>query len=215
MVVGAFLAVVQSDIKRMFAYSSISQIGYIIFAFGIGTPLAIAGGLFHLFNHACFKSLLFLDAGAIEYSTGTRDLDKMGSLSAKLPVTGATSLLASMSISGVPPLGGFWSKLLIIIAAVVSGHFVLALVAVLISIVTLVYYLKFQTAAFFAKPGVDLATVREVPFTMKTAMVILALLCVLSGFLLLPALKPLLDGATEAMVFCSTYKEAVFNAVMR
>ena len=72
MVVGAFLAIAQTDIKRMFAYSSISQIGYIIFALGIGTPLAILGGLFHLFNHAIFKSLLFLNSGAIEYSTATR-----------------------------------------------------------------------------------------------------------------------------------------------
>ena len=88
MVVGAFLAIAQTDIKRMFAYSSISQIGYIIFALGIGTPLAILGGLFHLFNHAIFKSLLFLNSGAIEYSPHANK--EIGRVKPFLPVTGYT-----------------------------------------------------------------------------------------------------------------------------
>ncbi|PIW33890.1 MAG: NADH/ubiquinone/plastoquinone (complex I), partial [bacterium (Candidatus Ratteibacteria) CG15_BIG_FIL_POST_REV_8_21_14_020_41_12] len=78
MVAGGLLAIGQNDFKRLLAYSSISQIGYIVLAIGIGTPLAILGGLFHLFNHAIFKSLLFLNSGAVEYATGTRDLRKMG-----------------------------------------------------------------------------------------------------------------------------------------
>jgi multicomponent Na+:H+ antiporter subunit D len=121
-IVGAILAVAQQDIKRMFAYSSISQIGYIIFALGIGTPLAILGALFHLFNHAIFKSLLFLNSGAIEYATGTRDLKKLGGLNNRLPLTSYTGMLGAMGISGIPPLGGFFSKLIIIIAAVQSGY---------------------------------------------------------------------------------------------
>jgi len=142
MVLGGFLAIGQEDIKRMLAYSSISQIGYIFLAIGIGTPLAILGGLFHLINHAVFKSLLFLNSGAIEYATGTRNLRKMGGLGLRMPVTGYSSLTGSLSISGVPPLSGFWSKLIIIIAAIQAGHFILASVAVLISILTLAYYLK-------------------------------------------------------------------------
>lgn len=199
MIVGAILAIAQNDIKRMFAYSSISQIGYIIFAFGLGTPLAIFGGLFHLFNHAIFKSLLFLNAGAIEYSTGTRSLDRMGGLNARIPVTGFTSFLGSMSISGVPPFGGFWSKLIIIIAAVQSGQFGFALIAVFVSIITLAYYIKFQTFAFFGRLNETLAGVKEVPFSMKFSMMVLAIICVSSGILLIPQLKFFLQSAVNGL----------------
>lgn len=213
MVIGALLAIAQSDIKRMFAYSSISQVGYIIFAFGIGTPLAMLGGLFHLLNHALFKSLLFLNAGSIEYSTGERDLKKMGGLNSKLPVTGYTSLLGSMSISGIPPLGGFWSKLIIIFAAVEARHFGFAFVAVLVSIITLAYYLKFQTFAFFGRLDRAFSDLKEAALTMKVSMVILALLCVIAGIMALPSLRPFLQSAVDALLLGNGYKDAVFNAL--
>lgn len=200
MVVGALLAIVQDDIKRMFAYSSISQVGYIIFALGIGTPLAILGGLFHLFNHACFKSLLFLDAGAIEYSCGTRSLSKLGGLSAKLPVTGAAGFLAAMSISGIPPFAGFWSKLIIIVASLQAGYFGFALIAVLVSIITLAYYLKFQTFAFLGRLDAAFREVKEVPLSMKFSMVILAGICVTAGLLLLPGLRDFLKLASDVLL---------------
>ena len=78
------------DFKRLLVYHSISQIGYVFLGIGLGTPLGIIGGLFHLFNHSVFKSLLFLNSGAIEYSAGTRDLQKMGGLMGKMPVAGST-----------------------------------------------------------------------------------------------------------------------------
>jgi len=213
MVVGALLAIVQTDIKRMFAYSSISQIGYIIFAFGIGTPLAILGGLFHLFNHAIFKSLLFLDAGAIEYSTGRRNLQRLGGLGSKLPATAATSLLAAMSISGIPPLAGFWSKLVIIIASVQAGHIGFSVIAILVSVVTLAYYLKFQTFVFFGKMDATLDRIKGIPLTMKLSMVILAGICVTAGLLLIPPLKPLLEAATEVLSSAGGYKYAFLPAL--
>ena len=151
MVVGAVLALSQSNIKRMLAYSSISQVGYIVFALGIGTPLAILGAIFHIFNHATAKSLLFFNVGSIEYTTGTHDLDKLGGLNSKLPFTSGASLIGAMSISGIPPFAGFWSKLIIIIAAVQAGYIGLSAVAVLVSIVTLIYYLKLLNKAFFCK----------------------------------------------------------------
>jgi len=205
MATGAILALGQNDIKRMFAYSSISQIGYIVFAFGVGTPLAIFGGLFHLFNHAVFKSLLFLNAGAIEYSTGNRNLDRMGGLNSKLPVTGFSSFLGSMGISGVPPLGGFWSKLIIIIAAIAAGQFGFALVAVLVSILTLIYYMKFQTFAFFGQLNEAWAGIKEVPFIMKFPMVILAIICVASGLLLIPQFKFFIQSAANILLSVNSY----------
>jgi multicomponent Na+:H+ antiporter subunit D len=200
MALGAFLAVAQKDIKRMLAYSSISQIGYIIFALGIGTPLAVAGALFHVFNHTVAKALLFLNSGAVEYATSTRDMENLGGLKKRMPVTAATSLIGSLSISGIPPLGGFWSKLIIIVAAVESGHIIMALIAVIISVVTLVYYLKFQGKTFFGSLRASLETVREVPLSMSIAVVILALVCVLAGLVLLPQMRPLLAGATNALL---------------
>lgn len=200
MAVGAFLAIAQNDIKRMFAYSSISQIGYIVFALGIGTPLAVLGALFHLFNHAFLKSLLFFNAGAIEYATGERTLDRLGGLNKKLPVTGWTSLVGSMGISGIPPLAGFWSKLIIIIAAVQARHFVFAAIAVLVSIITLAYYMKFQSSAFFGKLNEAWVNVKQTPLSMKLPMLILALICIAGGLMLIGPFRPFLDAAVYVLL---------------
>lgn len=212
-VVGAVLAIAQRDIKRMFAYSSISQIGYIIFALGIGTPLAILGGLFHLFNHAIFKSLLFLNSGAIEYSFNTRDLNRLGGLNRLMPVTGYTGLLGSMSISGIPPLGGFFSKLIIIIAAIQAGYFGLAFVAILVSIITLAYYLKFLRNTFLGKLNEGRHTIKEVPKPMQLSMIILALICIISGLLLVPKFEPFLQSAVGVLLTGEGYARTVFENI--
>ena len=214
MVAGGLLAIGQSDIKRMLAYSSISQIGYIVLALGIATPLALLGAIFHLFNHAIFKSLLFLNSGAIEYSTGTRDLNEMGGLNARMPLTGTTSLIGSMSISGIPPLGGFWSKLIIVFAAIKSGHTVLGLIAILVSIITLGYYLKLQRYAFLGSLKDKWKSVREVPFTMKLSMVMLALICIATGVLLLPGIREAFLGmAQDALSIGKDYAAVTFESI--
>lgn len=213
MVWGALLAIKQSDIKRMFAYSSISQIGYVIFALGIGTPLAVLGGLFHLFNHAVFKSLLFLNAGAVEYSAETRELGKLGGLNARLPVTGYTGLIGSLAISGIPPLGGFFSKLVIIIAAVQAKYIGFALVAVLVSIVTLAYYLKFLEFTFFGKLAEGLAKIKEAPLLMRLSMGILAVLCILTGLLIAPGFRTFLQSAADVLLAGRAYAQSVFAAI--
>jgi len=100
-VIGAFAALGQTNFKRMLAYSSISQVGYIILALGCGTKLALAGAAFHLFNHAIFKSLLFVNAASVENRLGTVDMDKMGGLSSRMPVTGTTSVVALLSTAGI------------------------------------------------------------------------------------------------------------------
>jgi len=192
MVVSAYLALGQNDYKRLLAYSSISQIGYVMFAFGLGTPLGFLGGIFHLLNHAASKSLLFLNSGAIVYATDNRDMTKMGGLSKKMPITSYTSLIGSLSISGIPPLGGFWSKLVIIIAAVQAQHYILSGVAILISIVTLVYYLKSQRLAFGGALNDIYKNIKEAPFAMSFICILLALLSIGMGLLLLPSLRSLL-----------------------
>ena len=139
MVTGGLLAAGQWDIKRLFAYSSISQVGYIVLGLGLGTPLGVVGALYHLVNHALFKSLLFLNAGTVEYCTGSRNLKQLGGLSRVMPVTGTTSLVASLSIAGIPPLNGFWSKLIIVVACVQADAYGFAVLAVATSVVTLAY----------------------------------------------------------------------------
>jgi len=214
MVLGGLLALGQEDIKRLFAYSSISQIGYVVLGIGIGTPLGILAGLFHLFNHATFKSLLFLNSGSIEYATGTRDLRKMGGLTSKMPVTGYSSLVGSMSISGIPPLSGFWSKLLIILAAIEAKHFIFASIAVLVSILTLAYYLKVQRLAFFGELRDSLKGIKEVPLTMKLSMIALSIICIFGGLLLIPGVqKNFLNLATEVLVNGNNYARVIFGSV--
>jgi multicomponent Na+:H+ antiporter subunit D len=198
-VIAAFLAIGQKDLKRMLAYSSISQVGYVVLGIGIGTPLGVAGGLFHLFNHALAKSLLFLNSGSVQQATGTRNLDEMGGLAKRMPVTAATSLVGSLSIAGVPPLGGFWSKLIIIMALVQAGHGVLAVAAVLASVVTLWYYLVIQRKAFFGKLDEKWKAVKEAPFWMTAATVILALLVIGTGIFFSAIFKTWIQPASDAL----------------
>ena len=207
MVVGVLLAMGQDDIKRFLAYSSISQVGYVVLGIGLGTRLGIAAALFHLINHAVFKSLLFLNAGAVEYSTGTRDLDKMGALREKMPVTGTTSLIGSMAIGGIPPFSGFWSKLFIIVAAVRAERYGFAAWAAGVSVLTLAAFMRLQRRAFFGQAGESYASAKEVPASMQASMLGLAVLSIVMGLLwipqaqasfLLPAAKVLQEGLQYA-----------------
>ena len=185
-VVGVTLALYQWDFKRLLAYHSISQIGYIMLGIGLGTPLGIFGGLFHLINHTAFKSLLFLNAGSVERTAGTTNLKELGGFSKKMPVTGSTSMIASLSISGVPPFNGFWSKLLIIVACVTSHSYWFALLAMLASILTLASFMKVQRYAFYGYLKDIFSNIKESPTLMTIPMILLSILCIFMGILLLP-----------------------------
>jgi multicomponent Na+:H+ antiporter subunit D len=160
-IVGAVAAMTQSDLKRVLAYSSISQVGYIVIALGAGTELGIVAATFHLFNHAIFKSLLFVDSASVESSIGTTDMNRMGGLGAKMPWTGATTSIGMMSAAGIPPFSGFWSKLLIILALWKAEHEGFAVLAVLSSVLTLGYFMVVQYRAFFGKPAPSVAEAKE------------------------------------------------------
>jgi multicomponent Na+:H+ antiporter subunit D len=180
-IVGAFAALGQSDFKRMLSYSSISQVGYILLGVGAGSPLGYAGAIFHLFNHAIFKTLLFVNAATVEKQTGTRDMDKLGGLSSKMPVTGLTSVIAFLSTAGVPPLSGFWSKLIIIVAVWKAGYPVYAALAVMASLLTLAYFLSMQRRVFFGKLAAGYENVREGNMWFVVPAVLLALVTLLLG----------------------------------
>jgi multicomponent Na+:H+ antiporter subunit D len=175
--------------------------------------LAIAGGIFHLINHAAFKGLLFLNAGAIEYATGTRDLKEMGGLAKSMPATYSTSFIASMSISGVPPFNGFFSKFIIIIAAVMAKFYLLAALAVIVSIITLASFLKFQRYAFFNKTDDKVnKQIKEVPFPMVFSMVVLSIVCLILSLLVIPHFRDvLLAPAINILTDPSKYSTSILG----
>lgn len=183
-VFGALAAIGQNNFKRMLAYSSISQVGYIILALGTGTALGLAGAIFHLFNHAVFKTQLFVNASAVEKTSGTMDMDKMGGFSAKMPVTGFTSVVGFLSCAGIPPFAGFWSKFVIVLALWNSGNIVYAFIAVIASLITLAYFLSMQRRVFFGKLREGFENLKEAPAGIIFASVLLALVTFLVGVFL-------------------------------
>jgi hydrogenase-4 component F len=201
MVLGIVLALAQDDLKRLLAYSSVSQMGYVLAGVGLGTYLGCYGGLFHLLNHAVFKSLLFMAVGALIYSTGARRISELGGLARKMPITSACFIIGAVAISGLPPLSGFMSKLTVFLALAQSGMWWAAAVAVLVGLLTTVVLMRAASAVFWAGPSRQAAAqnpVREVPPSMWVPMVILAAACVVLG--VLPQVAyPLLDRAAVAL----------------
>lgn len=193
-VLGALAAMTQTDFKRILAFSSISQVGYIVLAAGVGTPLALAGAVFHLFNHATFKVTLFLNGAAIENATGTRDMTRLGGLGSRMPWTAGTSIVAFLSTAGIPPLSGFWSKLVIVVALWQAGSQGYAALAVLSSVLTLGYFLILQRKVFFGNPVPLTQDTQEVCPGMLAPVVLAAALMILVGLYFPTVLEPFLGG---------------------
>lgn len=204
MFVGVTMALSQHDFKRLLAFHSISQIGYVITAAGLGTALGLTGGLFHAMNHTLFKGLLFLCAGAVFYAAGSTNLDELGGLSKRMPKTTICFLVGAFSIAGLPPFNGFASKWMIYQAtyekAVTTGHIGYALVtvvALVVSVMTLASFIKVTQAVFFGQTPLTCRKAKEVPFAMRLPMWIMSVLCLLTGvcyeqvdkYLLTPAVK--------------------------
>ncbi len=212
MFVGVTMALAQHDFKRLLAFHSISQIGYVITAISLGTVLGLQAGLFHAMNHTLFKGLLFLTAGAVLYAAGTTDLDKLGGLSKKMPKTTICFLIGAFSISGLPPFNGFASKWMIYQAtyekAAQSGNFAYAfvtIVALVVSVMTLASFIKVTQAVFFGQLPKNLEKVEEVPLAMRVPMWIMSALCVLTGVFYNVVSKYLLAPAANAAFNVTNY----------
>ena len=220
--VGTLSALREDDSKRLLSFHIIGQIGYMLL--GVGTALffvktspilaviALVAGLYHLVNNACYKSLLFLNVGAAECQTGTRDLNKVGGLGALMPVTMVAAIIAALSIAGIPPLNGFASKWLIYQSTIQGGmrvplFLVLALVALFISIVTLASFMKLIGTMFLGKLSTNGKEVTgDVPAAMRIPQEILALVCIVLG--VVPILPLLLLYKAAQDVLGSTYVPA-------
>lgn len=212
MFVGVTMALSQHDFKRLLAFHSISQIGYVITAAGLGTALGLTGGLFHAMNHTLFKGLLFLCAGAVFYATGSTNLDELGGLSKRMPKTTICFLVGAFSIAGLPPFNGFASKWMIYQAtyekAVTTGHIGYALVtvvALVVSVMTLASFIKVTQAVFFGQTPLTCRKAKEVPFAMRLPMWIMSVLCLLTGVCYEQVNKYLLTPAVKAAFGVTNY----------
>lgn len=183
-------AMIQTGIKRLLIYSTVSQLGYILLGLALGTGLGVAGGLMHLVNHMMLKNLLFLGAGCIMAQSHVTSLDELGGLARKMPVTFGFFLFAGLSLAGLPPLNGFASKWLIFQAAFQSGHYVLGISAMVGSLFTLAAILKFVHVAFLGTPSPMSQTAHEAPLSMLLPMGVLVagsvIVGVMPGVLLVP-----------------------------
>ena len=183
LIIGDFMALAQDDVKRMLAYSSVSQIGYVMMGFGIGTQMGVYAGLFHLLNHGLAKSLLFLAAGSVIYATGARRISDLGGLAKKMPVTSFCFFVGALAVSGVPPFNGFQSKLALFVAGADAGDWWAVVLGIGASLVTLAVLAKAAAAIFWGplSKSAERPEVREAPLTVTATMVILALLCLAIG----------------------------------
>jgi len=180
--VATFIAVIQTDAKRLLAWSTVAQAGYIFLGISFGTAVGVAGGILHFLSHSVFKALLFMVAGAVEYRTGgVRDLDSLGGLIKKMPVTFAAALIGVCGLIGVPLTNGFVSKWLIYKTLIVEGSPFLAFVALIGTWGTVLYGYKFLHNIFLGQLPEKYKDLKPAPFSMRLPMVILALTVVLFG----------------------------------
>jgi len=174
------MALIQKDYKRLLSYHAISQVGYMILGIGTAVPAGIIGGIFHMINHAMYKSCLFLTGGSVEKQAGTTDLKKLGGLGRYMPLTFICFIIAAASISGVPPFNGFFSKELVYDGALERGWYYYA-AALLGSFLTAASFLKLGHAAYLGKPSEENKKVKEAPLAMTIPMIVIAGFCVLFG----------------------------------
>ncbi|NJE84584.1 NADH-quinone oxidoreductase subunit M [Thermococcus sp. CX2] len=180
-IVGGILAALQEDIRKLFAYSSISQLGYILVGIGVGTALSIEAAIYHAISHALFKGLFFLIVATIIYRTGKTEFKDMGGLAEKMPVTFAMAFVAILSLAGIPPMVGFASKWLIFESVISQNMPILGAMVFFGSAVGFVYLIRFTYAVWFGQRPTDLDDTKDAPLPLAIGMGILAVLNVVFG----------------------------------
>jgi len=225
MFVGVTMAVFQKDVMRFMSYHAISQLGYMWIGVGVGLAVlgnadlmatygrdAMSGGIFHILNHAMYKPLLFFTGGALFHMTGTRDLTKMGGLAHKMKWTAILYIIGTLSISGIPPLNGFSSKILIY-ESVYQFNAILTITGIVVSILTLASFTKAFHSAFMGAELPEYGKVREVPKSMIIGMAILA-----AGIVFITLFPSLvvdwaIHPAADALINQGGYIDAITGAV--
>ncbi len=190
-IIAVMVAMVQHNLKKLLSYHAISQVGYMVLGIATMTPVGIAGGVFHMLNHAIYKCCLFLCGGAVEQQSGTAELDRLGGLGKKMPITFVTCLIAALSISGIPPFNGFVSKWMVYQGVIEMGTIqagwttkvwpIWLTCAMFGSALTLASFVKLIHSMFLSRLPDKLKGVKEVSPAMWIPMVVLAFLCVFFG----------------------------------
>ncbi len=176
---GEFMALVQKDIKRMLAYSTMAQIGEIVITLGIGTYLSMIGSLYHVLNHSIMKNLLFLAVGALIYRLKSQEIEKFKGIGTQMPITSLFFGIGILAIMGLPPFNGFISKYLMLYASVEAGHIELAVLILFGSVIGGFYYVKLLRIIFFEK--YEGPKLKEAPITMLIPLGILTSLIIVNG----------------------------------
>jgi multicomponent Na+:H+ antiporter subunit D len=223
MFVGVTMAIPQKDVKRLMAYHAVSQTGYMLLGVGVGVAvlgnqdlltaygrIAMEGGIFHIINHAMYKGLLFLTAGAIFYRTGTRNLNKLGGLGHSMKWTMVFFMIGALAIAGIPPFNGFASKLMIY-ESVFLFNPLLSIIAMVVSILTLASFVKVFHSIFMGPKRPEYADVQEVPVPMLIGMGILALFVILFGIFPQQVVDLLITPAAAALIDQSGYIASVLG----
>jgi proton-translocating NADH-quinone oxidoreductase chain M len=181
MFVGNLLALVQTDLKRLLAYSSIANIGYILLGLSFGTLTGLVGSIFHVLNHALIKGLLFMVSGAFLYATGNRNLNLLTGIGKKMRTSGTIFTIGALAIIGFPLLNGFMSELYIIRACIeVEAYLPMALMLTNL-VISAAYYLRTTYLIMFKNQSKEVTDIKKVPMTMLIPMIILAIFCVIIG----------------------------------
>jgi multicomponent Na+:H+ antiporter subunit A len=203
MLIGVVFAMAQTDLKRLLAFHTVSQLGYVVTGLALGTSLGVAAGLFYAASHALFKGTLFMCAGAVQRATGTRDMTKLGGLSARMPVTTHVWLVAAASIVGVPLTNGFVAKWLLFNAALDANQAVVVVVAWAVSLITTFSFLKATVSVFYGIPSHELRAeaIHEVAPSMQVGMGITGALCLVFGFAPQLLIQPVIEPAVRALGF--------------
>ena len=201
MIVGALMAIRDSNLKRIFAFSGISQIGYVLVAFSFMTFSGFFGGIFHLINFSLAKVLIFISIGAVVIQTGKENIEELSGLAKKIPITAGAFLIGILATAGIPPTSGFMSKLIIYQAAFDSGHPLIGIISIIISAVTLAYFLKIFSTIFFG-PETNIKT--PLRFPTLFALIILSFVIILMG--LTPTIiREMITPAVNSLLTVSAY----------
>jgi NADH-quinone oxidoreductase subunit M len=204
-VIGTLWAVKQDDAKKLLAYSSIAQLGYIITGIAIGTELAMLAGLFLAVMHALFKGTLFMVVGAVEKQTGTTNFTEVSGLIRKMPWTFFAALLSIIALAGIPPMGGFVGKWMLYESLITSNHYLLVIVIFFSSTAAFLYCYKFLFGFFLGQEEKEWSHVKEAPAAMVVPMVILSLLMFVLGTFPGLLLHPINNGL-QALGYADSYK---------
>ncbi|MFD1942580.1 monovalent cation/H+ antiporter subunit A [Paradevosia shaoguanensis] len=210
LIVGAYSAIFQQDLKGLLAYSTISHLGLITALIGMGSPLGLVAAIFHILNHATFKASLFMAAGIIDHEAGTRDINKLSGLIRFMPFTATLAMVASAAMAGVPLLNGFLSKEMFFTETAVRNpnpfiDYSLPIVAMLAGMFSVVYSLRFIIGVFFGPPPTELdRTPHEPPALMRRPIELLVLICLLVGIIPGITIAPYLATAVSSVLGAET-----------